>query len=223
MYSKMHTIAYADDFVVTGKSCELLEEQILPEIRGFLEERGLELSLEKTKITHISKGFDFLGKNIRKYKKKVLIKPSKGNVKNFLERIRQEIKSHKMVKQEELIAILNPKIRGWANYHRHVVSKEIYSCVDYQICKSIWKWCRRRHNKKGKWWISEKYFHSEGNRNWILQTTTEDNKTVRLLRASDTRIIRHKKKQTHTPKNGKAILRNDRESGCLKECQEEKH
>ena len=195
VYSKIHTIMYADDFVVTGKSCELLEEQILPEIRGFLEERGLELSLEKTKITHISKGFDFLGQNIRKYKKKVLIKPSKGNVKNFLEGIRQEIKSHKMVKQEELIAILNPKIRGWANYHRHVVSKETYSYVDYQIYKSIWKWCRRRHNKKGKRWISEKYFHSEGNRNWIFQTTTEENKTVRLQRASDTRIIRHKKIQ----------------------------
>lgn len=157
VYSKIHTIAYADDFVVTGKSCELLEEQILPEIRGFLEERGLELSLEKTKITHISKGFDFLGQDIRKYKKKVLIKPSKGNVKNLLERIR------------------------------------------------------------------EKYFHREGNRNWIFEATTGNEKTVRLLRASDTRIIRHKKKQNHTPKNGKAISRNERGSGCLKECQEEKH
>ena len=193
--TKLHTIVYADDFVVTGRSRELLETEVLPVIVEFLAERGLELSIEKTKITNIHEGFDFLGQNIRKYKNKVLIKPSKSNVKNFLNRIRKVIFGHKMVKQEELIDILNPKIRGWTNYHRHVVSKEIFSYVDFRIYSWIWKWCKRRHNKKGKWWISEKYFHSEGSRNWIFQTITKDKGTVRLLRASDTKIIRHKKIQ----------------------------
>ena len=166
--NKVHTVTYADDFIITGKSRELLEQQVLPEIKKFMEERGLTLSEEKTAITHINDGFDFLGQNTRKYKGKVLTKPSKANVKRFLENIREAIKEHRTVEQKQLIGILNPKIRGWANYHRHIVSKETYSYVDFQIFKAIWKWCRRRHNKKGKWWISTRYFHKIGTRNWVF-------------------------------------------------------
>lgn len=193
--TKLHTVFYADDFVITGRSRELLEGEVLPEVERFMSERGLELSEEKTLITHIGTGFDFLGQNIRKYNRKVLIKPSKKNVKSFLEEIRRVIRKHPMIKQESLIGMLNPKIRGWTNYHRHVVSKETFSYVDYQIYKSLWKWCRRRHNKKGKWWISQKYFHSREGRNWIFGAETENKGWVELLRASDTKIIRHKKIQ----------------------------
>ena len=87
--NKVHTIVYADDFIITGKSRELLEAEVLPEVNKFMAERGLKLSEEKTVITHISDGFDFLGQNIRKYKGKVLVKPSKDNIKRFLENIRK--------------------------------------------------------------------------------------------------------------------------------------
>jgi len=76
-----------------------------------------------------------------------------------------------------------------------VVSKETYSYVDYQIYKSICKWCRRRHNKKGKRWISQKYFHSREGRNWIFSVETENKGWEELIRASDTKIIRHNKIQ----------------------------
>jgi hypothetical protein len=86
-------------------------------------ERGLELSPEKTVITHIRDGFDFLGQNIRKYNDIVLIKPSKENTKRFLNNIREVIQKNPTITQEQLIG-LNPKIRGWANYHRHINAKE---------------------------------------------------------------------------------------------------
>jgi RNA-directed DNA polymerase len=117
---KVNVISYADDFVITGASREVLETKVTPAVVAFLKERGLELSPQKTKITHIDEGFDFLGFNVRKYKGKLLIKPSKKNVKFFLGEIRKFIKSNATVATEVLITQLNPKIRGWANYFCHV-------------------------------------------------------------------------------------------------------
>jgi len=189
--NKVHTIVYADDFVITGKSKEFLENEVLPEVKKFMEERGLRLSEEKTVITHIKDGFDFLGQNVRKYKRKVLVKPSKENTKRFLDNIRGIIKKNPTVKEEELIDKLNPKIRGWANYHRHIVAKETFSYVDYHIYNALQRWCKRRHPKKGKWWINKKYFHTIGTRNWVFAAKTEGGEMKELLRADATKIIRH--------------------------------
>lgn len=121
--NKINFIRYADDFIATGNSKELLVDIVDPTIADFLDERDLRLSPEKTMITHIEEGFDFLGFNVRKYKAKLLITPSKGNVKKFLAKIRETIKGNKQATAGGLIAILNPIIRGWANHYRHVVSK----------------------------------------------------------------------------------------------------
>lgn len=179
-------------------------------IEIFLKERGLELSKEKTKITHISEGFDFLGQNIRKYRlgkenAKLLIKPSSKNVKTFLDSIRQTIKSMAASSQEDLIRKLNPKIRGWANYHRSVVSKEIYSNVDSEIWKAIWSWAIRRHPNKSKAWIHAKYFRKIKERNHcfsceVKEKFHEGSFLLKLFFASDTIIRRHIKiKSVATP------------------------
>lgn len=191
--NKLHTIVYADDFIITGKSKELLEQEVLPEVRKFMDKRGLTLSEEKTLITHLKDGFDFLGQNTRKYKGKVLTKPAKKNVQSFLNGIRKIILDKPTIKQEQLIGILNSKIRGWANYHRHIVSKATFAYVDFQIFKSIWKWCRRRHSEKGKWWISTNYFHKIGTRNWVFAAKNQKGELTRLIIAADTKIIRHTK------------------------------
>ena len=78
---KVNFIRYADDFIITGNSKELLEDKVKPLVENFLKERGLELSPEKTRVTHINEGFNFLGWNFRKYDSKLLIKPSKKSVK----------------------------------------------------------------------------------------------------------------------------------------------
>ncbi|OTH32702.1 group II intron reverse transcriptase/maturase, partial [Pseudomonas aeruginosa] len=125
-------VRYADDFIVTGRSKELLEQEVMPIIKDFMRERGLTLSPEKTKITHIDEGFDFLGQNVRKYNGKLLIKPSNANVATFLEKVRSAVKGNKALDQPRLIRMLNPMIQGWANYHQHVVSKATFARVDHE-------------------------------------------------------------------------------------------
>lgn len=124
-------IRYADDFIVTGRSKDLLEREVKPLIEQFLRERGLELSPTKTVITHVKTGFDFLGQNVRRYPDgKRRIKPSKKNVKRFLDDIRGTIKAALGSSAADLIRQLNPKIRGWANYHRHTMNKSTFARVD---------------------------------------------------------------------------------------------
>src|SRR6202451_394373 len=159
----VNLVRYADDFVITSKSKELLEGEIKPLVEQFLQERGLELSPKKTVITHVEHGFDFLGQNVRRYPNgKLLIKPSKKNVKTFLDGIRRIIKAFYGMSGAALIEQLNPKIRGWANYHRHVVSKRTFGCVDHSIFSSLWKWARRRHPTKSPKWLKQKYFEQHG-------------------------------------------------------------
>ena len=101
-------VRYADDFIVTGRSKELLEQEVMPIIEDFMRERGLTLSPEKTKITHIDEGFNFLGQNVRKYNGKLLIKPSKANVATFLEKVRSAVKGNKALDQPRLIRDAQP-------------------------------------------------------------------------------------------------------------------
>jgi len=194
--SCVHFIRYADDFIITGRTKELLEEQVKPLVEQFLQLRGLELSPKKTVITHVEQGFDFLGQNVRKYPKgKLLIKPSKKNVKTFLDGIRKIIKAGLGLSAAELIDWLNPKIRGWANYHRHVVSKRVFQRVDHVIFISLWQWARRRHPEKSLGWLKQKYFERQGQDNWRFFGKSCDADgilhTVRLLPASHMPIRRH--------------------------------
>ena len=196
-YSPMvNYVRFADDFIITGENRELLQEQVLPIVRDFMAERGLQLSEAKTVITHIDEGFDFLGCNIRKYNGKLLIKPSKKNLKGILDKICSAIKENPTVKQEWLIRKLNPMIRGWVNYQRFNVSARAFENLDYQIFQCLWAWCKRRHPKKRKTWIAKKYFHRIGNRSWTFSVPTKQKMQngemlyVRLVYATDTDIIR---------------------------------
>jgi RNA-directed DNA polymerase len=194
----VNLVRYADDFVITSKSKELLEGEIKPLVEHFLQERGLELSPKKTVITHVEHGFDFLGQNVRRYPNgKLLIKPSKKNVKTFLDGIRRTIKAARGVSAADLIDQLNPKIRGWANYHRHVVSKRTFGRVDHSIFSSLWKWARRRHPNKSPRWFKPKYFAQHGNRDWSFfgETCDDEGKPnkVWLYYAKSTPIKRHVK------------------------------
>jgi RNA-directed DNA polymerase len=166
---KINFISYADDFVITGASKELLENKVKPVVETFLEERGLELSKEKTRITHISEGFDFLGFNIRKYNNKLLIKPAKENVLSFVRNIRAIIKKHPTMAAGELIRRLNPKMRGWAYYYRHSVAKQTFGYVDSQVFKSLYRWTKRRHPNKSTEWIVRKYFRADISLGWKFQ------------------------------------------------------
>jgi RNA-directed DNA polymerase len=194
---KMHMVRYADDFIITGNSKEWLEEEVKPIVVQFLAERGLKLSPEKTRVTHIAEGFDFLGWNIRKYDGKLLMKPSKANIKAHLDKIREVIKENKSAKQVNLIGLLNPILRGWANYHRHIVAKETFTRIDSCVWSMLWRWAVRRHPNKSARWVKQKYFKSKGTRQWVFTATVKQeegiNKELVLVKEADTPIKRHVK------------------------------
>ena len=194
---KIKVVRYADDFVVTGASREVLETEVRPWIETFLAERGLRLSSAKTKIVHIDEGFDFLGWNFRKYSGKLLIKPSKKNVKTFYAKLREVIQGSLGLKQEELIHRLNPMLRGWAQYHSPVVAKKTFSRIDSLLYWRLRRWAKRRHPTKSTDWIRRKYGRTIGNRNWVFATdkASKDGskKVMELYSLADTAIRRHKK------------------------------
>lgn len=195
--AKANLVRFADDFIITGSSKELLEKEVKPLVEQFMQERGLELSPEKTSITHIEDGFDFLGQHVRKYNGKVLVKPSAKNVAAFLGKVRKVIKGQAQATAGNLIAQLNPIIRGWANYHRHVSSKQTFVKIDNAIFQALWQWAVRRHPKKPKRWVKDKYFHRIERRNWVFcgEAIGRNGKPyrVRLLDAASVTIKRHAK------------------------------
>ena len=167
-YPKVNLVRYADDFIVTADKRETLLE-IKEMLTAFLKERGLTLSEEKTLITHISEGFDFLGFNIRKYNGTLLIKPSKKSQKRFTDKLHEVVLTKgKSLSQQELIEKLNPIIRGWGNYYSHVVSKEVFCRCDHILINQLKRWSYRRHTNKSRKWIRKKYFIRKGCRNWIF-------------------------------------------------------
>lgn len=192
---KVNVIVYADDFVITGANEEVLTNKVTPVIESFLIERGLVLSKEKTKITHINDGFNFLGVNCRKYNGKLIRKPAKDNVKTFLNNIRDTVRRNKTAKTENLIALLNSKIIGWANYHRPYCSKVTFKYASKQIFDTLWRWSVKRHPNKSMNWVRQRYFCRKGHRNWVFfakcETPRGEDKHVELREISHTSIRRH--------------------------------
>lgn len=192
--TKVNYVRYADDFVITGISEEILRDEVLPLVKAFMAERGLQLSESKTLITHIDKGFDFLGQNLRKYNGKMLIMPAKKNVKQLLSNVKAYLDTHKTATARNVISKLNPMIRGWCNYHQHICSGRAFKYVDYRIWKMLWKWCRRIHKNRRKRWIKAKYFKTVGKRNWVFSAPREGkDEYYRLAYASRVEIVRHVK------------------------------
>ena len=157
----VNLVRYADDFIITCSDRETLETLVRPAVSEFLQARGLTLSEEKTKITHIDEGFDFLGFNVRKYKGTLLIKPSKKNVKEFLAKIKAIIRKNQAIRQDKLIGLLNPVITGWGNYYKGCVAAKTFKNADAQIFYKLWAWALRRHRHKGKKWVYNRYFLSK--------------------------------------------------------------
>ncbi len=181
----VNIVRYADDFIITAYS-ECTAREIIEVTTNFLQERGLELSPTKTKITNIQQGFDFLGWNFRKYSGKLITKPSNKSTNKLIKTISLEIKKAKSTKQAHLINRLNQVLKGWTNYHQPVCAKETFGKIDKAIWQMLYSWAKRRHRNKSRKWIINKYWSTIGNRTWVFK----DENTV-LIKASDTPIVRH--------------------------------
>jgi len=190
---KVNFIRYADDFIVTAERKEILEQTVKPIIVQFLQERGLRLSEEKTVITHITEGFNFLGQQVRKYGQKLLIKPTRHSVRNVLDKARQCLTKCRGQKAVVLIRKLNPILRGWANYHRHVVSKKTFGRVGYYVLRMLWRWIRREHPNKSRGWIKRRYFSADPTGAFSVRIRDREGnpRVLRLYRVAQTVIERH--------------------------------
>ena len=187
-------IRYADDFLVTAQNKEDLET-IVPVIEEWLAQRGLTLNKEKTRITNVEEGFNFLGFHVRKFKNKCLVQPEKIKVLTFLQKLRDWLKKNAQSTQEVVIRHLNPMIRGFGNYYRTVCSKQVYSYIDHKIWEMLWKWALRRHNKRRLKWVKKKYFRTIQGRDWVFSVKIKDRrgngKLLCLESLKKIEILRH--------------------------------
>lgn len=198
-------IRYADDFIITAETKQDIEE-IVPTVKEWLGERGLMLNEEKTNITHVREGFNFLGFTIRQHKGSTFCFPEKQKVLSKLREIRAWLKKNKHATPENVIGHLNPIIRGFANFYRVGSASRMLSYFDSQVWKALWAWSKKRHitPKKGAEWVKDKYFRTHEGRQWTFFAKTKDRyekpKYIYICRAADTLIERHVKvKGTASP------------------------
>ena len=175
--SKRALVRYADDFVIF---CETKEDAqaTRAEIEKWLEPRGLRLAEGKTRIVHLSEGFDFLGFTIRHYPMprttrsgwKLLITPSRDSVQQVRKRLRADWRKLVGQNAEAVIATLNPLIRGWANYFRVGVAKHTFSALDAYMVRRTLRWAVRTHPNKTWRWRRSRY--------WGLRRTGSQNRWI---------------------------------------------
>ena len=177
--SRVNFVRYADDFIITGKSKRLLEKNVKPAVEAFLKDRGLTLSPEKTMITHITNGFQFLGQNFRKQGNVLHITPAKKGVLALLQKVGNIIREHVSAPMPALVKKLNQSLRGWANYHRHVVASEAFSKVDTYVFEQLWRMLRRRHSNRSKNWLVRKYWTASGHK-YVFAVKGKTKKGLRL-------------------------------------------
>jgi RNA-directed DNA polymerase len=183
-------IRYADDLVAF---CHTRQEaqQVKARLARWLAPRGLAFNEDKTRIVTLGEGFDFLGFTIRRYRGKLLIKPSKAAVKRIRERLRTEVRSLRGANAQAVIARLNPIIRGWSAYYRTAVSSEIFRALDHYLWKLTYKWARHSHPNKPVRWIVRRYFGKfckSRNDQWVFG---DRDSGAYMLRFAWTKIIRH--------------------------------
>jgi RNA-directed DNA polymerase len=183
-------VRYADDqlaFCVSKEQAEQVKQRLV----AWLELRGLTLNERKTQIVDLSQGCDFLSFNIRRYRGKLLIKPSADAIKRIRGRLRSEVRALYGANVAAVTKVLPPIIRGWAAYHRVVVSSRTFSSLDDYMWRLLYKWAKHSHPTKPKRWVVSRYF-GRFNRaredRWIFG----DRETgIYVPKFSWTKIVRH--------------------------------
>ena len=187
------TVRYADDFLIIAQD-ESQANEIKEVVKQYLGDKiGLELSDEKTRITSITDGFNFLGFNVRKYgnQDKLIMKPTEDNSKDFRYKIKQITKNQNL-DTHGLIKTLNPVIRGWGNYYRHVASSEAYGDNDKYLYMRYNKWLYNTFPKSSGKWITSKHFTD----NWTFydqQTGIKAHKMSRTPRRRYIKVQNHRR------------------------------
>jgi RNA-directed DNA polymerase len=183
-------VRYADDMVALCHSQEQAE-QVKAQLAEWLAPRGLAFNEDKTKIAHLETGgFDFLGFSVRRYNRKLLIKPSKAALGRLRKRLATEMRILRGSNVMAVLAKLTPIIRGWSAYYRGVVSSKLFSSLDHYLWQLLYKWATWSHANKPKSWIVGRYFgkfNKFRNDNWVFGRDSD----TYLVKFSWTNIVRH--------------------------------
>jgi len=183
-------VRYADDLVAMCVSRDQAEE-VRARLAAWLAPRGLAFNEDKTRVVHLDDGFDFLGFNVRRYRGKLLIKPSKAAVRLRRERLAAEMLALRGSNAQAVLQRLNPIIRGWSAYYRTVVSKRTFSAMDKYVWTLTYKWAKYSHSNKSRHWVVDRYFGQfNGSRQdrWVFGDRESG---AYLLKFSWTGIVRH--------------------------------
>jgi RNA-directed DNA polymerase len=183
-------IRYADDLLALCHSREQAE-QVKARLAEWLAPRGLRFNEDKTRIVHLDAGCDFLGFNVRRYRGKLLIKPSKAAVRRIRARLTAEMKALRGHNAQMVLIRLNPIIRGWSAYYRHAVSARVFNELDWHLWKLTYKWASFTHPHKGKRWIVRRYwgrFNPDRRDQWVFG---DRDSGAYLLKFAWTKITRH--------------------------------
>jgi RNA-directed DNA polymerase len=183
-------IRYADDLLARCHSRQQAE-QVKARLAAWLAPRGLAFNEDKTRITHLDDGVEFLGFNARRYRGKLLIKPSKAAIKRIRARLSAEMKALRGASVEAVLQRLNPIIRGWSAYYRIVVSSKAFDALDDHVWKLTYKWANFTHPHKGKRWITSRYFgafNSSRRDRWVFG---DRDSGAYLIKFAWTKITRH--------------------------------
>ncbi len=231
--SSVSLIRYADDFLILHEDINILN-RFIKAITQWLNDIGLELKPSKTRIAHTlnyykreKPGFDFLGFNVRQHQTgkytcgknahgkklghKTIITPSKKAQKQHYKKIAEVIDKNKGQSQAALISKLNPIIRGWCNYYATVCSQEVFNQLSHKMFWKLYKWGVKRHQKKGKKWVKNKYFQSIGEENWVFAVKTQ-NSPMRLYTHNKTVIDKYVKvKGNASPYDGNLVYWSSRQ------------
>ncbi|WP_371750450.1 group II intron reverse transcriptase/maturase [Streptomyces sp. NBC_01283] len=181
-------IRYADDFVAICAT-EQEAHDLKVKLAEWLDPRGLSFNEEKTRVVHLSEGFDFLGFNIKRFGDKTITKPSKEAVQRVKKKIKATIREHRGEPAERLVASLGPLVRGWSTYYRHAVSSQTFAKLDHFTYWALKRWALRCHANKTTRWIRERYwgrFEKGRSDKWVFGSSEKY-----LSKFAWTKIVRH--------------------------------
>jgi RNA-directed DNA polymerase len=184
--NQINYVRWADDFIVTANARQVLEDTILPRITAFLAERGVRLSATKTVITPLSQGFDFLGQTLCKHARrngqraKLQITPSKASLQAITTKVKTLCKQAAGATPEHLIDTLNPVLRGWANYHHHVICSKTFATLDSFVWRRLYRWAKLRHPNKTGRWLAARYFPHRPGETWRFTDPTTGKQVIRV-------------------------------------------
>jgi RNA-directed DNA polymerase len=182
---KLNDVRWADDFIVTANSREVLDNTVLPALNAFLAARGVRLSPHQTVIPPRSQGFDFLGQTIRQQARphskpaKLQITPSKARVQTIKAKSKTLCHQAAGKTPAHLIETRNPLLRGWANSHRHIICGETFAHLNSFVWRRLYRWAKLRHPNKTGHWLAQRYFPHQPGDAWRFPEPTTGHQIIR--------------------------------------------